>query len=64
MPWPQSVEAQAGAAEYALESCEKYPDRFGIMARVPQNKPEEGKAMMRAVEHLSAEDLMGIAPPK
>jgi predicted TIM-barrel fold metal-dependent hydrolase len=29
------------------EACEKFPDRFGIMARIPQNKPEEAKAMMR-----------------
>ncbi|MDE2261710.1 MAG: amidohydrolase [Gammaproteobacteria bacterium] len=33
--------------DYALEACEKHPDRFGIMARVPQDKPEEAKAMMR-----------------
>lgn len=33
--------------DYALEACEKYPDRFGIMARVPQNKPEESRAMLR-----------------
>ncbi|OGA44751.1 MAG: amidohydrolase [Betaproteobacteria bacterium RIFCSPLOWO2_12_FULL_62_58] len=33
--------------DYALEACEKYPHRFGIMARIPQNKPEEAKAMLR-----------------
>lgn len=33
--------------DYALEACEAHPDRFGIMARIPQNKPEEGKAMLR-----------------
>ena len=30
--------------DYALEACEAHPDRFGIMARVPQNKPVEGAA--------------------
>jgi predicted TIM-barrel fold metal-dependent hydrolase len=33
--------------DYAIEACEKHPDRFGIMARIPQDKPEEAKAMMR-----------------
>ena len=33
--------------DYALEACEAYPGRFGIMARIPQNKPAEGAAMMR-----------------
>src|SRR5215469_4200887 len=33
--------------DYALEACEAHPDRFGIMARIPQNKPDEGAAMMR-----------------
>ncbi len=33
--------------DYALEACEKYPGRFGVMARIPQNKPEEAKAMLR-----------------
>lgn len=33
--------------DYALEACAAHPDRFGIMARVPQNKPEEGAALMR-----------------
>ena len=33
--------------DYSLEACEAHPDRFGIMARVPQNKPEEGAALMR-----------------
>jgi predicted TIM-barrel fold metal-dependent hydrolase len=33
--------------DYALEACEKYPDRFGVMARIPQNKPNEAKAMLR-----------------
>ncbi len=33
--------------DYALEACEAHPDRFGIMARIPQNKPAEAKAMMR-----------------
>jgi predicted TIM-barrel fold metal-dependent hydrolase len=33
--------------DYALEACEAHPDRFGIMARVPQNKPDEGAALMR-----------------
>ena len=33
--------------DYALEACEAYPGRFGIMARVPQNKPAEGASLMR-----------------
>ena len=33
--------------DYALEACEAHPDRFGVMARVPQNKPLEGAAMLR-----------------
>ena len=32
---------------YALEACEAHPDRFGIMARIPQNKPAEAKAMRK-----------------
>lgn len=32
--------------DYAIEACEAYPERFGIMARVPQDKPEEMKAML------------------
>jgi predicted TIM-barrel fold metal-dependent hydrolase len=38
--------------DYALEACEAYPDRFGVMARVPQNKPNEAKAMMRDWKHI------------
>lgn len=38
--------------DYALEACEAYPDRFGIMARVPQNKPNEAKAMLRDWQHI------------
>lgn len=33
--------------DYAIEACEAHPERFGIMARVPQDKPEEAKAMLR-----------------
>jgi predicted TIM-barrel fold metal-dependent hydrolase len=33
--------------DYSLEACEKYPDRFGIMARVPQDDEVEGTAMMK-----------------
>lgn len=33
--------------DYALEACEAHPDRFGVMARIPQNKPGEGEAMLR-----------------
>ncbi len=33
--------------DYAIEACEKYPQRFGIMARVPQNQPAEAKAMLK-----------------
>jgi predicted TIM-barrel fold metal-dependent hydrolase len=44
--------------DYSLEACEKYPDRFGIMARVPQNKPEEGAALMR--EYATIPAVKGI----
>ncbi len=33
--------------DYGLEACEKHPGRFGVMARIPQNKPDEAKAMLR-----------------
>lgn len=33
--------------DYGIEANERYPDRFCTMARIPQNKPEEAKAMMR-----------------
>ncbi len=29
--------------DYALEACEAHPDRFGIMARIPQNKPRRAR---------------------
>ena len=28
--------------DFALEACEAHPDRFGVMARIPQTKPAEG----------------------
>jgi len=34
--------------DYALEACERHPDRFGIMARIPLDRPQEAKAMLRA----------------
>jgi predicted TIM-barrel fold metal-dependent hydrolase len=40
--------------DYALEACEAHPDRFGIMARVTQNNPEEGKAQMREFSTIPA----------
>ena len=33
--------------DYGIEANERYPDRFCVMARIPQDKPEEAKAMMR-----------------
>lgn len=44
--------------DYALEAAEKYPGRFGIMARVPQNKPKEGEALMRQI--AQSEHLKGV----
>ena len=32
--------------DYSLEACEKHPNRFGIMARVPQDDPEEGTKLL------------------
>jgi predicted TIM-barrel fold metal-dependent hydrolase len=40
--------------DYALEACEAHPDRFGIMARVTQNDPEEGMAQMREFATIPA----------
>jgi predicted TIM-barrel fold metal-dependent hydrolase len=40
--------------DYALEACEAHPDRFCVMARIPQNKPEEAKAMMRDWKSIPA----------
>ncbi len=34
--------------DYALEAAEQYHGRFGIMARVPQNDPEEGERLMHS----------------
>lgn len=44
--------------DYSLEAARAHPDRFGIMARVPQNKPEEGRAMMR--EFATIDAIKGI----
>jgi len=33
--------------DYALRACEAHPDRFGVMARIPQNKPKEAMAMLK-----------------
>ncbi|HVP75037.1 MAG TPA: amidohydrolase family protein [Gaiellaceae bacterium] len=40
--------------DYSLEACERYPDRFGIMARIPLNKPLEGEALMREFVDMPA----------
>ena len=37
--------------DYALEACAAHPERFGVMVRIPQNKPEEGAAIMRDIVH-------------
>src|SRR5215467_6355464 len=47
---PPSLEGDR--IDYALEACEAHPDRFGIMARIPQNKPAEARAMMRDWESI------------
>jgi predicted TIM-barrel fold metal-dependent hydrolase len=44
--------------DYSLEACEKHPDRFGIMARVTLNKPEEGKAQLR--EYVTIPSVKGV----
>ena len=44
--------------DYSLEACEKHPDRFGIMARVTLNKPEEGKAQLR--EYVTLPAVKGV----
>ncbi len=33
--------------DYALKACEAHPDRFAVMARIPQNKPAEAMAMLK-----------------
>lgn len=40
--------------DYSLEACEKHPDRFAIMARIPLNKPDEGKALLREYSEIPA----------
>src|SRR5258708_19364339 len=52
--------------DYAIEACEAYPGRFGVMARVPQNKPNESKAMMRDwkdIPHINGSPLT-FHPPQ
>lgn len=44
--------------DYSLEAAGAHPDRFGIMARVPQNDPTEGRALMR--EFASIDAIKGI----
>jgi predicted TIM-barrel fold metal-dependent hydrolase len=44
--------------DYSLEACENYPDRFGIMARVTLNKPDEGKAQLR--EYVTIPAVKGV----
>jgi predicted TIM-barrel fold metal-dependent hydrolase len=44
--------------DYSLEACEKHPGRFGVMARVTLNKPEEGKAQLR--EYSAIPDIKGV----
>lgn len=43
--------------DYALEACAAYPGRFGVMARIPQDKPEDAKAMMK--DWASIPDIKG-----
>ena len=43
--------------DYVLQACEAYPELFGAIARIPQNKPDEAKAMLRALG--KQDDLLG-----
>jgi predicted TIM-barrel fold metal-dependent hydrolase len=36
--------------DLGLEAAHKYPDRFAVMARIPLEKPEEAKALLRSWE--------------
>jgi predicted TIM-barrel fold metal-dependent hydrolase len=40
--------------DYGVEASEKHPDRFAVMARVVQNDPVEGAAMMRDFKTIPA----------
>ncbi|MBL4811476.1 MAG: amidohydrolase [Rhodobacteraceae bacterium] len=40
--------------DYGIEASEKFPDRFGVMARVVQNNEAEGAAMMRDFATIDA----------
>lgn len=44
--------------DYSLEAAEAHPDRFAVMARVPQDRAEEGRALMR--EFASIDAIKGI----
>ncbi|MFV0373665.1 amidohydrolase family protein [Microbacterium sp.] len=43
--------------DYALEAAEQYPGRFGIMARIPQNDPEEGERLLH--EYKDTPHILG-----
>jgi ureidoglycolate dehydrogenase (NAD+) len=38
---------EGNRVDYSLEAAEKHPDRFGVMARVPQDNEAEGTAMLK-----------------
>lgn len=40
--------------DVAFEACARYPERFRIMARIPVNRPEEAKSLMRGWQGNSA----------
>jgi predicted TIM-barrel fold metal-dependent hydrolase len=44
--------------DYALEAAEQYDGRFGIMARVPQNDPEEGERLLHFIK--DSEHIKGV----
>jgi predicted TIM-barrel fold metal-dependent hydrolase len=40
--------------DYALDACAAYPERFAIMARIPQDRRSEGRAIMRELSTIPA----------
>ncbi len=40
--------------DYALEAADAHPERFAIMARVPQDRPQEGAAQLRELATIDA----------
>ena len=47
--------------DVALQAWHRFPDRFRVMTRIPVNKPEEAKAMLRSLRSEPA--VAGVRLP-